>query len=154
MNQSELNSIKKTIEEFFQKTDFDIEIESAKESEETVFVSLKTEEPQVLIGEGGQTLNEIQYLLKLILKKKAGDPFYLDIDINNYKKKKAEYLKELAVSTANEVALTKQEKELFPMTPYERRIVHLELANREDVVTESLGEGPERRIVIKPRPLI
>ncbi|MDD5144603.1 MAG: KH domain-containing protein [Candidatus Pacebacteria bacterium] len=152
MSQKNLNVIKKAIQEFFEKANFEVDIESVKESEDTVFVSLKMEEPQVLIGEGGQTLNELQHLLKLIIKRKAESLFYLDLDINNYKKKKIEYLKELAVSTANEVSLMRKEKELPPMTAYERRVVHMELASREDVMTESIGEEPERRLIIKPRP--
>ncbi|MFH1451313.1 MAG: R3H domain-containing nucleic acid-binding protein, partial [bacterium] len=74
----------------------------------------------------------------------------IDIDINNYKKGKADYLKEMAREVADEVSLTKKEKWLSPMPAYERRIVHMELSLRPGVVTESHGEGPERRIVVKP----
>ena len=59
----------------------------------------------------------------------------------------------MAISAADDVALTKKEKQLPPMTAYERRIIHLELASaRPDVVTESIGQEPERRVAIKPRP--
>ncbi|PJA84129.1 MAG: hypothetical protein CO145_02195, partial [Candidatus Nealsonbacteria bacterium CG_4_9_14_3_um_filter_37_13] len=71
---------------------------------------------------------------------------------NGYKKKKLDYLKELARSLADEVALTKKEKNLPPMAAYERRIIHLELAGRSDVTTESIGEEPERRVVVRPYP--
>ncbi|RLC39293.1 MAG: hypothetical protein DRH33_03225, partial [Candidatus Nealsonbacteria bacterium] len=73
------------------------------------------------------------------------------LDINQYKKNKIEYLNDLAKSTADEVALSKKEKILPPMPSYERRIIHLTLAEREDVQTESQGEEPERRVVIKPK---
>ena len=92
----------------------------------------------------------------MILRKKIaplggeGNQFYIDLDIQNYKKKKAEYLKELARSLADEVSLTKKEKNLDPMPAYERRIIHLELAERKDISTESIGEEPERKIVIRP----
>ena len=66
-------------------------------------------------------------------------------------KKKMEYLKEIARSAADEVAINKTEKELPPMPPYERRIIHMEIAERTDVKTESVGEEPERRIVISPK---
>ena len=114
-------------------------------------VSLTTEEPQILIGEQGQTLTEIQRLLKLILRKKIEEPFYVDLDINNYKKKKIEYLKETAITAADEVFLTKKEKELPPMPPHERRVVHMALVARTDVVTESIGQEPERKVVIRCR---
>lgn len=150
MNQQNLKIIKKITEEFFKKITFDVEIEFLPEKDQTFPINLKTENPQILIGEGGQTLIEIQHLLKAILKRKIEDPFYIDLDINDYKKKKNEYLKELALSTADEVALSQKEKQLAPMPAYERRIIHLEIANREDVVSESIGQEPERRVVIRP----
>ena len=146
-----LEIIKKTIKEFFKKTTFEVIIESLIEEDKTIIVNLRAEDPQILIGEGGQTLNEIQYLLKIILKKQIKEHFYIDIDINDYKKKKIEYLKETVYSVADEVVLTKEEKELAPMPAYERRIVHLTLAERQDIITESVGQGYERRIIIKPK---
>jgi len=152
LNQTDLEIIKKIAEEFFQKTTFEVEIEFLLQEDLTLPINLKAEEPQILIGEGGQTLAEIQHLLKAILKRKIAKPFFIDLDINGYKKKKLEYLKELARSMADEVALTKKEKNLPPMPAYERRVVHLELAGRSDVATESTGQEPERRIVIRPYP--
>jgi len=150
ISQENLETIKKTTKEFFGKTTFEVEIEFLAQKDETVPINLKTDDPQILIGEGGQTLVEIQHLLKVILKRKISEPFYIDLDINDYKKKKIEYLKELARSVADEVALTKKEEQLAPMPAYARRIIHLELAGRQDVTTESLGQEPERRVVIKP----
>jgi len=152
LNSTDLEKIKKINEEFFGKTTFKVEIEVLPEKDQTVPINLKTEEPQILIGEGGQTLTEIQHLLKTILKREIGEDFYIDLDINEYKKKKKEYLKELAKSVADEVALTKKEKILPPMPAYERRIIHLELAERNDVTSESIGKEPERRVVIRPYP--
>jgi len=152
MNRQNLEEIKKITKDFFKKTTFEVEIEFLPPQELTLPVNLKTDEPQILIGEGGQTLIEIQHLLKTILKKKIQEPFFIDLDINGYKKKKIEYLKELAKSVADEVALAKKEKSLTPMPAYERRIIHLELAGRQDVITESIGQEPERRVIIKLRP--
>jgi len=150
MNQQNLETIKKTVEDFFQKTTFEVEVDLLPEEEGVIPINLKTDEPQILIGEGGQTLNEIQHLFKAILKRKISEPFYINLDINDYKKKKTEYLKELARSLADEVSLTKKEKTLAPMPAYERRIIHLELSSRSDVVSESRGEEPDRKIVIRP----
>ena len=150
MNKQAINTIKKATEEFFKKTTFEVEVEVLPEKEQTVPINLKAEEPQILIGEGGQTLNEIQHLLKAILRRKIEEPFYVDLDINNYKKKKIEYLKELAISIADEVALSHKEKALGFMPAYERRVIHLELADRQDITTESIGQEPERRVVIRP----
>jgi len=150
--QDNLEEIKKTVKEFFEKTTFKVEIKFLPQKDLTLPINLKMEEPQILIGEGGQTLAELQHLLKAILKRKIEENFYIDLDINDYKKKKIEYLKELARSVADEVTLTKKEKTLSPMPAYERRIIHLELASRSDVTTESLGQEPERRVVIRPYP--
>lgn len=148
---AKIKKIEEFINVFFQKTSFDIEIDWIKAEEQVVSVGIKTDMPQILIGEGGQTLSEIQRLLRLAMKKLFQDPFYLDLDINNYKKQKKEYLKELAKSAADEVALFKKEKELPPMPAFERRIIHTALSERSDVISESVGEGSDRRVVIKPR---
>ena len=151
LSPTDIETIKNTTKEFFDKTTFEVEVEVLPEKEQTVPINLKMDEPQVLIGEGGQTLFEIQYILKNILKRKIEGISYIDLDINEYKQKKIEYLKDMARSAADDVAITKKEKELAPMPAYERRIIHMELAERADVVTESRGEGPDRHIVIKPK---
>ncbi len=151
LSQEQQEIIKNTVKEFFQKAMIEIEIQGDNLEGETLKINLETESPQLLIGEQGQTLAEIQHLLRLVLRRKIADPFFLDIDINGYKKKKTIYLEELAHATANEVSLLKIEKELLPMTAQERRIIHLTLADRSDVITESRGEGPERRVAIKPK---
>ena len=150
----DLEKMKKEIEEFFDKMTFETNIQSLSQKEQTLFLGLKVEEPQILIGEKGETLFAIQHLLKLIIKRKIGieEIFYIDLDIDDYKKKKAIYLKEMARSAAEEVILTKKEKILPPMSAYERRIVHMELAEFAGIATESIGEEPERRIVINPSP--
>lgn len=151
ISQENVLIIKDTIREFFNKTSFEVEIEVREPINETLQIDVNTSSPQILIGEGGQNLAEMQYLLKMILNKKIKESFYIDLDINGYKKKKSEYLKELIDLTSDEVALTKQEKTLAPMSAYERRIVHMEISKREDVVSESIGEGEERRVIIKPK---
>ena len=147
-----LTEIKKIAQDFFEKMGFEVEFEILSPDDKTIPLKLKTEEPKILIGQNGQTLAEIQHLLKIILRRGISDEFYIDLDINDYKKKKIEYLKETAVSLADEVVLSKKEKILAPMSAYERRIIHLELADRKDITTESIGREPERRIVIRPYP--
>jgi len=152
LSQIDFEEVKETTKEFFEKTTFEVEIDFLPPKDLTLSIDLKTENPQILIGENGQTLVEIQHLLKSILKRKIKENFYIDLDINGYKKKKIEYLKELAKSAAEEVIFTKKEKILSAMPAYERRVIHLELASRTDITSESVGEEPERRIVIRPYP--
>ncbi|MDO8424796.1 MAG: R3H domain-containing nucleic acid-binding protein [bacterium] len=144
--------VEEIVREFFEKMTFEVEVEVFSQVEASLPIKIKTDEPQILIGQGGETLAEIQRLLRIILRKQLAEDFFPDIDINEYKEKKAEYLKELAKEVADDVSLTKKERELTPMSAYERRVVHMSLAERVDVVSESVGEGTERRIVIKPRP--
>ena len=147
----ELNQIKKEIEEFFRQIDFPMEFDVSLK-DETLLIKAKTEEPRILIGERGKILMQIQHLLRSLLNRKLQRIFYIDLDINDYKLKKTQYLKEVAKEIADQVALAGKERILFPMPAYERRIIHLELAERSDITTESIGDEPDRRIVIKPYP--
>lgn len=152
MNQEHLQQLEKIVKEFFKKTSFDVEAEVLSLEEKTIPIKIKTEEPKVLIGQNGQTLAEIQRLLKAILRRQIPEEFYIDLDINDYKTKKIEYLKETARDLADEVSLNRKEKMLVSMPAYERRIIHLELAERKDVTTESMGQEPDRYVVIRPYP--
>jgi spoIIIJ-associated protein len=151
MSEELIKKIEEEVKEFFSEMGFEVEIKISRK-EDVFKVDVQTKEFQDLIGEKGKTLFEIQHLLNAILKKKMGEEIFLDLDIGSYKEKKIKYLKELARSVADEVALTKKERILEPMPAYERRIIHLELASRPDVTTESIGEEPKRRVVIKPYP--
>lgn len=142
--------VRKEIQEFFKKTTFDVKIEVEELKDSSMPVYIQTEEPQVLIGDNGRTLFEIQNLLNKFLKRRLKEEFYIDLDINDYKKKKLDYLKDIARSYADDVAFSKKEKELKPMSAYERRIIHMELKERKDIRTESIGVEPDRKIIIKP----
>lgn len=122
-----------------------------EQEEGDILIQATLEEPQLFIGEKGQALMEIQHVLRMMLRKKLPEPRRVFLDINEYKKSKESYLREMAKSAADEVALLKKEKELPVMSAADRRIVHVELSERQDVIAESAGEEPERRIIIKPR---
>ena len=150
ISKEQLETIRQTITEFLYRlgVEKDIRIEQGQE-ENSILVDITMDEPQLLIGEKGQTMFEIQHIVKALVRRKIGEPVQLAFDINDYQKNKEQYLRELARTAADEVALFKKDKELPAMTPGERRIVHIELADRQDVVSESVGEGPERRVVVK-----
>ena len=147
--QKNLSEIKKIVKNFFNKISFNIEVE-IKEKENIVFIETKTEEPKILIGSQGKTLFFIQHLLKRVLQKEMNENFFIDLDINSYKKKKIEFLKEKARLVAEEVFSTKQQKTLEPMSAYERRVIHLELSSYQGIITESVGQEPERAIMVQP----
>jgi len=150
MNLNNLEKAKKEIRRFFRKTTFDLDVDISYKEDSTIFVNIRSQDPQSLIGEQGKTLNDMQRLLKILIKKKFDKNLYVDLDVNNYKKRKVENLKELARKLADEAVLMEEKKELAPMNPYERRVIHLELAKRLNVSTESVGEDPNRRVIIKP----
>lgn len=157
LDQDDIKKIKEAVEEFFQRmtiTPSLIEVNKSttenSEISDVVDLNITMEDPQILIGEKGQTLFETQRLLRFMLTKKTQKTFYLNLDINGYKQSKIEYLKKTAKEMADEVSLTKEERPLPPMSAYERRVVHAELSQRADITTESQGQGRDRYIVIKP----
>jgi len=160
MEEKQIEEIKEVVKEFFEKTTIvsDIEISvvfsninDGRGEREVIDLDVKINEPQILIGQQGQTLIEIQRLLRMILTKKLANNLYVNLDINGYKKKKIEYLQFSANDYADQVVAEKKEKALPPMSSYERRIVHSELSLRQDVIAESQGVDPERYILIKPK---
>ena len=93
-------------------------------------------------------LEDFEYLINLISQKEIQSRIWLDI--NNYRRERERLIIELAKAAAHKAALNKEEVSLPAMNAYERRLVHLELASRPDLKTESGGEGKTRHVVIKP----
>jgi spoIIIJ-associated protein len=147
---SESEKTKKTIQRFFEFLGIDSQIKISEVDADTIKISLWAEEAPFFIGERGETLVETQNLLKKILAKQLGRYLFIDLDINNYKEKKAKYLEDLARMVADQVALTKEPQSLKPMWAWERRIVHTILAERKNVYSQSTGHGDQRYIVIYP----
>lgn len=150
-NQKE--KIKEIVINFFGKMTFYDIFPNVEIKEDSFLVEIKTESSKILIGERGKTLLEIQHLLRMILKKELQEDLFIDIDINDYKRKKEKALQEVAEDIADEVVFYKKEKILPPMSSYERRIIHVALQNRDDVETESINQDKERRVVVKPKSL-
>lgn len=151
ITKEELQEIERLAIEFFEKLGVVQRLQAATEEDGSIAIEAELKEPQVLIGEGGQTMLELQHLLRLIARKKIGKQAQLFLDINEYRKSKESYLKTLANTVADEVVLLKKEKELAPMPPRDRRIIHLVIQERGDVASESRGDEPERKVVIKPK---
>lgn len=116
-----------------------------------VLLNIKGENVSHLIGYKGKTIEYFQSLINSILQKENEEYAKVFIEINDYKKQKEEKLRKLADKMANNVVKFRKPIKLEPMTAYERLIIHQELANRDDVITESYGEEPRRRVVIKKK---
>ncbi len=93
-------------------------------------------------------MNNLDYLAKLMANKMGVNSVF--IDVNNYRRERENLILELARAAARKVIATKQEVVLPVMNAYERRLIHLELASRPDIKTESIGEGKSRYVVVKP----
>jgi len=144
----EKNIIKETICELLKKMNIsgDVSVENLKEE---VIANIQTEEAGFLIGQSGKNLEAFQYLVRALVNKKNESPVYFVIDVNNYRRSKMESLRELAKNIAQQTLTEKVSITLRPMPAFERRIIHLALFN-SNVKTESVGDGAERRIVVKP----
>ncbi|OWK27472.1 MAG: hypothetical protein US76_04595 [Parcubacteria group bacterium GW2011_GWA2_38_13b] len=150
-HQDEIKDIISGVLDFF-NVDYGIDIEK-DESADILIFNIKTPESGLLIGANGDNLNALQSLIKRIVFKKMGDrqEFSFSLDVNDYRKGRIEFIKEMARNFANKAEFTKKPVVLQPMSSFERRIVHLEIiAYGETVITESAGEGCERCVVIKP----
>lgn len=111
-------------------------------------INVSGEDLGVLIGRRGQTLDALQYLVRLIVSKQTNVRAPVIIDVENYKRRRLEDLKTLALNVAEQVKSTKSSIKLEPMSPFERRVVHMTLADDPDVVTESVGEGEGRQVMV------
>ncbi len=119
--------------------------------ENTINMKMYSEHNNILIGKNGQTLASLQLIVKQMLQNKYNTKMNILLDVENYKEKQLKNLEYLAKKTAKEVATTKIEAKLEPMNSYQRRIVHSALTNFKGIYTESVGEEPNRAIVIKPK---
>lgn len=116
-------------------------------------ISVTGDEAGILIGYHGETLESLQFLANLAANKKDGEDddrefTKIIVDIENYREKRVETLRELARRMANKVLKYKRSITLEPMSPYERRIIHSEIQNIKGVTTNSIGSDNNRRIVI------
>lgn len=105
----------------------------------------------LLIGKNGKNLEALQIVLRQIVNTETGINYRFFLDVSDYKEKNEHHLEVLAKRLAREVATTKIEVKMDSMNSYERRIVHNVLTNNKKVYTESVGEEPNRCVVIKPR---
>ena len=120
-----------------------------KRNENQINLIIKGDEMKHLIGYKGRTIEAFQSLLNSMLQREDEEYAKVFVEINDYKKKKEEKLRKLANKMAANCVKFRRPIRLEPMSAYERLIIHRELADRTDVETESIGEEPRRRVVIK-----
>lgn len=126
-----------------------------KKEDKTFAVNIESEEASILIGHHGETIKNLQHILKVLCwsNLKIGEDFNVVLDIGDYRKKQEESVVNLAERKVEFVRTTNRAQSLPPMSPYFRRVIHMHLMQPgyEDVETYSSGEGEMRHIIIKPK---
>ncbi len=116
-----------------------------------VRVNVHGDDLSYLIGRQAETLNALQYISSLIINKEIGRSIPLIVDVEGYRTRRENQLRQLARRMADQAVSTGRRQVLEPMPANERRIVHIELRERLDISTESIGEDPRRKVTINPK---
>lgn len=146
--------IKELVQELVEKMGFSCEAEiiksEAAEENKGLVCNIKTKDSNFLIGQYGINLQALQHIGRVLVKQKTNQRMNFIVDVNSYRQEKNSSIVKLALEMAEQVIREKRAVVLRPMSPYERRLVHLELSKNEQIKTESIGEGEGRKIVVKP----
>lgn len=143
-------TIKDTVTQTLQKLEITAEVK-LEDKDDTVWVTIETDEPGILIGHHGRNLEALQTLISQMIFKKLQTWAHLILTVGDYRLKREEQIKELARNTAEKVVTTQTPHVLNHLTAAERRIVHIELAEHSQVMTASEGEGKDRMLIVKPK---
>lgn len=154
MKTENIEMVKNLIKEMLEKmtfSDFSIGMrEEAGADGENIVFNIVAKESDLLIGQYGVNLRAFQHMIRALARRKTDDRLRFSVDVNDYHRGRIESVAELARSMARQAIEDKRPVVLRPMTAYERRIIHMELADNNQIRTESIGEGEERKVVIKP----
>lgn len=132
----------------FEKMEITANLEITHE-EDQISVRLTGDDIGIVIGRRGETLDALQYLLSLVVNRRSEEYMRIIMDVADYRKKREETLIRLANRVADKVARYRRNLTLEPMNPYERRIIHSTLQNHKHVETQSTGEEPNRKVVVR-----
>jgi spoIIIJ-associated protein len=133
--------------DIFDRMSVEAEIE-IEEDENNLFLTINGNDIGIVIGRRGETLDALQYLTSLVVNKQDESYKRVVLDIENYRQKREDTLIKLAKRLADKVKKYRKSITLEPMNPYERRIIHSTLQDNRYVRTYSLGDEPNRKVVI------
>lgn len=114
-------------------------------------IQLNTEDTGIVIGYHGEILESLQLVTSLVVSRAIGHFVRVSIEVGDYKKNRSEYLEKLAQQAKERALEENREQELTNLKSWERRIVHMYLQEDDEVVSESVGQGRERRLVVRPK---
>lgn len=129
----------------------EVTIDEYEGEEGELILDITGDDLAVLIGRHGKTLDALQFLVSAITVRTIGYRYPVVIDIEGYKSRQRQKLESIARSSANKAVAQHRNVKLRPMTPYERRIVHITLRDDDRVDTVSEGEGAARHVIIMPQ---
>ncbi len=145
----EVTRAKEFIKNVTEKLGMNIEQEASYNEEDKLLkIELKGEGLGLLIGRRGETLDSIQYLTNIFVNKKSDDYVKVTIDAENYRARREEALVSLAKRTASKAVKYRKNMIIEPKNPYERRIIHEALQDYPEVTTYSVGEDPNRKVIV------
>ncbi|MGI6413431.1 MAG: RNA-binding cell elongation regulator Jag/EloR [Syntrophomonadaceae bacterium] len=139
---------KKVVEEILSRMKIDYQINQVEWEPGKVRINIIGKDMGLLIGRKGETLNAVQYLSGLIINRQREEKIRIVLDVEDYRKKKEEALEALALKLSDKVKKTKKNIVLRPMSSQERRIIHTILQTDPQVTTYSMGDEPNRKVVI------
>lgn len=139
------------LKEILSKMGIEASFETRVEKNE-VFVNISADHKEYVIGRRGETLDALQYLTMLAVNRGSGEHNKITLDIGNYRAERVETLENLARRLAAKAKKTRRNVSLEPMNAYERKIIHSALQNDKSVSTYSIGDEPNRKIVISCKP--
>jgi spoIIIJ-associated protein len=116
-----------------------------------VLIDIEGNDLSFLIGRKAETINALQYITSLVVGRELGRWVPLQIDVQNYRKRREDELRKLARRIADQVESTGRKQVLEPLPPNERRIIHIELKDNPNVETKSVGEDPKRKVTVLPK---
>ena len=149
-----LKIIEKAVKDLIKKMGFSGKAELKKESsdgQENLICNIEAgDDSNFLIGQYGANLQALQHIARLIIRKKIDEKIRFTLDVNAYRQQRNQLIAEQARSAAQQAVEKKKAIIMAPMSAYERRIVHIELAENEQVATDSTGEGESRKVIVKP----
>lgn len=140
--------VREVLEDLLKRMKIDYQISQVECEDGRVRINIIGKDMGLLIGRKGETLNSLQFMVGLIVNRKRPERIRVVLDVEDYRKKKEESLEALALRLSDRVKKTRKNVVMRPMSSQERRIVHTALQGDSQVTTYSMGDEPNRKVVI------
>lgn len=147
----DIQAVQKIVEELLGKLEIAGTVTVTTDETGAFRVGIETEETGLLIGHHGKTLESLQLILGIMVSKSLGRWVKAYVNVGDYREKREETLMHMAQRAADRALALGRPVELSRLTPAERRIIHLTLSGDDRIETESMGEGDDRILLVKPK---